>query len=531
MSTFNFTLPGGKAFNLKGPEGMSFEQAQAIFEQQSSSGSLVGVKVGGALSAATQSVGGLDAAKSQLTQGLGSIAGAVGAGTNLSSLTSSLGPLGAAAAGQAISALAGGAAAFNSLTSGASAATGAISAGLSIATGAAGIVAGGAGAITGALTGVAAQVGSVANTAIKTVIGALGQNPISGIGIADFAKQAPALAGLGSMSLPDVTATLAQASKLVGQASDVVSNVLGAGKFGFNATQLERTGLIKPGTAAAFLAAGTAELVDVLKSPTVWTGKDGVKGLDGLLGNTGLQDKLQQNLMADGIGALKQAGLPIDKLNPQALAGVATIAAKSVGDALAWAKGSASLPAGVKASFDSTVTNSAFAVNLTQTKVDESLLKEKVIEPASNTVNTESATAAATRVVGNDKVPSMSASSGDNSAKNTVIAGLEFLQSIAAQAEGLNATVQKLKDQSSITQDQWNAVNEELQIIRATYNSKVAGYQSDAVDAVNALPDSNPQKALLAGSVKKFQALIKRFVQSAVELKKDIADLANKIVT
>lgn len=279
------------------------------------------------------------------------------------------------------------------------------------------------------------------------------------------------------------------------------------------------------------MAAGTAELVDVLKSPTVWTGKDGVKGLDGLLGNTGLQDKLQQNLMADGIGALKQAGLPIDKLNPQALAGVATIAAKSVGDALAWAKGSVSLPAGVKASFDSTVTNSAFAVNLTQTKVDESLLKEKVIEPASNTVNTESATAAATRVVGNDKVPSMSASSGDNSAKNTVIAVLEFLQSSAAQAEGLNATVQKLKDQSSITQDQWNAVNEELQIIRANHNSKVLGYQSDAVDAVNALPDSNPQKALLAGSVKKFQALAKRFVQFAVELKKDIADLANKIVT
>ena len=30
MSTFNFTLPDGKAFNLKGPEGMSFEQAEAI---------------------------------------------------------------------------------------------------------------------------------------------------------------------------------------------------------------------------------------------------------------------------------------------------------------------------------------------------------------------------------------------------------------------------------------------------------------------------------------------------------------------
>ena len=530
MSTFNFTLPGGKAFNLKGPEGMSFEQAQAIFEQQSSSGSLVGVKVGGALSAATQSVGGLDAAKSQLTQGLGSIAGAVGAGTNLSSLTSSLGPLGAAAAGQAKSALAGGAAAFNSLTSGASAATGAISAGLSIATGAAGIVAGGAGAITGALTGVAAQVGSVANTAIKTVTGALGQNPISGIGIADFAKQAPALAGLGSMSLPDVTGTLAQASKLVGQAPGVISNALGAGKFGLNATQLERTGLIKPGTAAAFLAAGTAELVDVLKSPTVWTGKDGVKSLDGLLGNTGLQDKLQQNLMADGIGALKQAGLPIDKLNPQALAGVATNAAKSVSDTLAWAKGSASLPADVKASFDSTVTNSAFAVNLTQTKVDESLLKEKVIEPASNTVNTESATAAATRVVGNDKVPSVSASGGGaGDAKAKLLAYLEFLNSTFSSLDALRPTVDAYEQASSITQEQWNQLNDELQLIRATFNTRASEVQGLAVDAINALPEN--LKGNYPTALKKAQETGKAFIDFAKILIQRIKDLANKIVT
>ena len=91
--------------------------------------------------------------------------------------------------------------------------------------------------------------------------------------------------------------------------------------------------------------------------------------------------------------------------------------------------------------------------------------------------------------------------------------------------------MQSLKDQSSITQDQWNTVNEEVQILRATYNSKISGYQADAVNAVNALPDSNPQKALLTESVKAFQALIKRFVATAIELKKEIADLANKIVT
>lgn len=531
MSTFNFKLPDGKAFNLKGPEGMSFDQAQAIFNQQSDSGSLIGVKVGGAINAATQAAGGLAAAKSQLSQGLGRLTGSLGAGINLNSLTSSLGPLGAAAAGQAKSALAGGAAAFNSLTSGASAATGAISAGLSAATGAAGVVTDATSAVAGALTGVAAQAGSVANIAIKTVTGALGQNPVSGIGIADFAKQAPALAGLGSMSLPDVTGTLAQAAKLVGQATGEISNTLGAGKFGLNATQLERTGMIKPGTAATFLAGGSADLVDVLQSPTVWTGKAGVKSLDGLLNNTELQDKLQQNLMADGIGALKQAGVPVDKLTPQALAGVATNAAKSVSDTLAWAKGSASLPADVKASFDSTVTNSAFAVTLTQTKVDDSLLKEKVIEPASNTVNTASVTAAASRVVGNDKVPSISATNGDNSAKSIVTAGLEFLQNISSQLQSLTASVENLKTQSSISQVQWNTVNEELLMIKATYSNSATGYEQDAIEAVNSLPNSDPQKARLLSSANSFRSLQKQVVAAIVVLKKDIADLANKIVT
>jgi hypothetical protein len=209
------------------------------------------------------------------------------------------------------------------------------------------------------------------------------------------------------MSLPDVTGTLAQASKLVGQGAGTISNSLGAGKFGLDAGQLERWGLVKPGTAATFLGQGSSNLVSVLKSPTVWTGKDGVKSLSGLLGNTGLQNKIQQGLMTTGVTDLKSLGIPTDKLTPQALSGLATNAAKSVSDTLDWAKNTPGLPADIKSNFDAAAVNGAFAVNLSQTKVDFSMLQEYTPLAAVGTVNTDTLDAAAKRIVGNAKVPSI----------------------------------------------------------------------------------------------------------------------------
>ena len=303
------------------------------------------------------------------------------------------------------SALQGGAAAFNSLTTGASAATASISAALSGAS--SGFSLPSSLAITGALTGAAARVGSLASTAVNTLSGLVKGTPTEGINAANFAKQGPALTGLGSMSLPDVTSTLAQASKLVGQAADTISNAAGAGKFGLDASQLERWGLVKPGTAAKFLSQGSSDLVGVLKSPTVWTGRDGVKSLDGLLGNEGLQNKIQQGLMTSGVADLKSLGIPTDKLTPQALSGLATNAAKSVSDTLNWAKNTPGLPADIKSKFDAAAVNGAFAVNLAQTKIDPSMLQEYTPLAAEDTVNTATLEAAAKRIVGNAKVPSI----------------------------------------------------------------------------------------------------------------------------
>ena len=404
MSIFNFEFDGQK-FEVKAPTGATFEQAKAVFDQQTASGGLTGFRVGDVLSPATQAAAGLAAAQSQLTQGLAALSNKLPAGTNLSSLTAGIGTLGQGAGTQVASALQGGAAAFNSLTTGASGATASISSALS-----------GAGtgfsfpsttAITGALTGAAAQAGSLASTAVGTISGLIKGTPTAGINVADFAKQGPALSGLGSMSLPDVTGTLSQASKLVGQSFDTISNEFGAGKFGLNASQLEKWGLVKPGTAATFLGQGNSDVVGVLKSPTVWTGKDGVKSLDGLLGNEGLQNKIQQGLMTSGVADLKSLGIPTDKLTPQALSGLATNAAKSVPDTLDWAKNAPGLPTDIKTKFDAAAVNGAFAVNLTQTKIDPSMLQEYTPVAAVDTVNTATLEAAAARIVGNPKVPSI----------------------------------------------------------------------------------------------------------------------------
>ena len=71
MGVYNFTDSSGATFAIKG-EGITEAQARAIFDQQAAAGSLVGLKSGQSISAATQALGGLTTAQSQVAQGLAS---------------------------------------------------------------------------------------------------------------------------------------------------------------------------------------------------------------------------------------------------------------------------------------------------------------------------------------------------------------------------------------------------------------------------------------------------------------------------
>jgi hypothetical protein len=575
MSSYSFQF-NGQTFQVKVPQGVTEEQAQALFKQQADTGSLVGFNVGESLSAATQAAAGLPGAVAQLSQGAAGALGALGAGTNLNSITAGLGAAAGAVKGQISSALTGGAAALNSLTTGAGAIGGGLGQGLGSLTSsvtsavgsigsAAGIIGGltsgaggalgsigaaataatgalsaissltglaGGSALTGALTGAAGAVGSLASTAAKTMQGAIGAAATNGINVADFAKQIPALGAIGGLSAADVTGTLAQASKLVGQGASTISNALGVGKFGFDAPQLEKAGLVKPGTAAAFLAQGDNDIVSVLKSPTVWTGKEGVKSLDGLLSNAGLQDKVQQDLMKTGLDGLKSVGIPTDKFSPQALSGLATNAAKSVTDTVSWAKNAPGLPAEVKDQFNAAATNGAFAVNFTQTKVDPPVLQETKPEPAANTVNAETQNAAANRVVGNDKVPPVSAAdSSFATAQEKVQAFLDVANNTFSAFQAVVPKIDALEQSTSVTQEQIDAINAEVAPARAVYNSRAIAIQKEAVDAVNALPDSAGKKRLQAVIERIQQRIIPALVEYVKIFKQRLKDLAAKIST
>jgi len=548
----NINIPevSGEVFKIKGPPGMSFDQARAIFNSQVKTGGLTGFKVGDTLSAATQAADGLEAAKAELSQSVAGFGGALPSGTNLNSLTASLGPLGAAAAGQVSSALTGSTAGLASLTTGALALPGGVSSALSGVTNAfsgltpslsaasAGLTStltsavstGSTSAVLGALTGAAGQLGSVANNAIGTIAKGMSGIPAAGINVADFVKQGPSLGSIGNMTSVDVTGALAQASKLVGQSAKDISNSLGVGKFGFDVSQLEKVGVIKPGTAAAFLASGENDLTSVLQSPTVWTGKEGVKSIGSLLGNGPLQDKFQQDLMKVGLSDLKTQGIPTDKLTAQAQAGLSTMAAKSVPDTMAWAKNAGTISPDVKASFDNISANGAFAVNLSKTRVDAPVKQEVVPQPAVDTVKSETVDAAATRVVGNDKVPAVAGASNSS----TLLTLLTTLNDVASQIAAafralLETSIPTLLQTNYITQEQWNTVNNELQAARAIYNSRNSELNGQIKDAFSKLPESDPEYKKLDT----FYAIILQYITKQRyindEIKKSLAMLATHI--
>lgn len=373
MSIFNFTLPNGQPFTVKGPPGLTEAQARQVFDQQASAGSLVGLKRGDVISAATQAAAGLTSALSQVGQAAAGFAG---------SATGALqGALQSLPGTQAL---------------GLGAAAGQVSGLLQSAVGAPPNLSGALSTAVGIGTKAVAGITQSLNTTAVT----------NGINAADFAKQGAALAGMGSLAVPDVTATVAQVGKLANQAAGAVSNAVGVGKFGLDANQLEVAGLVKPGTAAQFLSSGVNNLTSVLKSPAVWTGKSAISSLEGLLASVPKQNEVQQQLMATGLNGIKQLGIPTDKLSAGALAGTVANAAKSIPDTLAWSTGAA-LPGDLKSKFDITAKDVSFATNFAAAKLPDVFKEQTIPIPAADTVSRETVNAAASRVTGNPKIPAV----------------------------------------------------------------------------------------------------------------------------
>jgi hypothetical protein len=384
--------PNGSArtFEVKGPPGLTFEQAKAIFDKQVSTGSLVGYKPGDILSAATQAANGLPGAQAQLDQALSGVTGALGAG--IPGATAAIGSARQLAGNANQTLLQGG----QLLEQAARGNFG---------------IAGPAVANAGELVATVQASGSEAIAYVNTINRAITTVPVTApIDVAAFAKTTTALNKIESMSVSDVTAVVAQAKNLVDQPPTAVSNAKGVGSVGLNLQQLESAGLVKPGTSAQVASLGVigTTLTSVLKSPTVWTGKDGITSLGSLTSNPAKQESILQDLMSKGVNDLAAVGVPVKSLSPQGLAGTALNAAKSVPGTEAFLKG---LPipndptGALKAEFEKNVRDGAFAVNLAEGKLPDAFKEIEFPIPADNTVNRETLNAAMSRIVGNNKVP------------------------------------------------------------------------------------------------------------------------------
>lgn len=258
------------------------------------------------------------------------------------------------------------------------------------------------------------NVGATVAKATNGITSALSKTGITnGINPGNFVKTLPALTSIGNLNATQVTGTLAQATKLLAQPTNIVSNFGATGNFGLDASQLEKAGYVKPGISAKYLSTGQNTITSVLSSPSVWTGKDGINQVQNLLTNPMAQSKVQQTLMSTGVTQIKSLGLPTDQLTPQVLGGVALLAAKNVTATLDWAKGqTAGLQPDVVAQFDKTAKDASFAVSLVDEKIANESLNIKQITGAVGTVNATTLNAAVGRVVGNDKIPSLNFSKG-----------------------------------------------------------------------------------------------------------------------
>ena len=101
----------------------------------------------------------------------------------------------------------------------------------------------------------------------------------------------------------------AQLANLVDQPYTEITQEKGIGKFGFNCSQLEQAGYVKPGTFARFLDETPDKFLCVMGSPGIWTGRNGINSLDDLLSDENSQNLVQNEIMQLSYDSLTVAGV------------------------------------------------------------------------------------------------------------------------------------------------------------------------------------------------------------------------------
>ena len=263
--------------------------------------------------------------------------------------------------------------------------------------------------ISSALPGLSSALPGLSSVATPTalVTAQSFNNPVTNpINAAQILQQTPAIKGIGSLNPGVVTSLMSAAQADVVRTLGIGGLVGGIGKYGISPLALEQLGIIKPGTISKF-GNNVPGLNVLLTSPTIWTGKNGITGLAGIIGNGDLQNRLQQDLMRSGLNKLQSLGVVNGKETVQQLGGLVNSAVQFGPASVAnWAKGQVSNV--LQNSISSVFKNSQFASVLGQQI--SGFLGQGSIRPAGitgviNTFNRAPVNSAVVEVIGDPKVP------------------------------------------------------------------------------------------------------------------------------
>lgn len=136
---------------------------------------------------------------------------------------------------------------------------------------------------------IALSVPSLLNTPLQTPITA-----------ADYAKTGPAT-GVGPLSPEEVQALITTTEVYVDQPPDTITDT-GIGTYNLTPESLEKTGYLKPGTS------NYPDFACVVGTPSVWTGKDGVTSVAGILDDPALQTRIQNGVLQLSYDSLTAGG-------------------------------------------------------------------------------------------------------------------------------------------------------------------------------------------------------------------------------
>lgn len=210
---------------------------------------------------------------------------------------------------------------------------------------------------------------------------------------------------VGSLKPEHIKGMLAQANVSVNQNFNEISNNLGVGKYGFSAEQLEESGYLKPGTVEFYLKGGEAELQTVLQSSSVWSGKNGVSNLSGILSDQKLQDFVQTDLYTKSFNDLRSAGVVTGLETPDNLAALVQPASKAgAASVQEWIKDAPTLPVEIKQELDRLSRGSQYSVQLSEIKISENNKGfNQQNQPTTSTVRRQAIDSSAKTVITTEK--------------------------------------------------------------------------------------------------------------------------------